>query len=158
MAGGSPSYDNPEKVNGGRAQNKTKGVEGRLGRAGHFNTMGVTVKEGKEGNPRHGEADGESFVCSNGQTQREDRDGDTDFHREKGQAEHSQKTAHQHERDKGQGHSPNGTASHLGAENPNTEHGQEVVGSEYGMSKAVGKTKGIVSGMGEQRGREKAEK
>lgn len=157
MPGEGPTHGDPQKVDGGRTQNKTEGVQGGLGGVGHFGPVGVTVEEGKEGDSCHGQADWKFFIRSDGQSEGQHGDGDSNFHREERDAEHAKDSAHQHERNEGQGNGPDGPASHLGAEDTHAQHGQEVVGAKNGMGEAAGKAQSPMSGVGEEGGGQQAE-
>ena len=63
---GGPTDGDPSEVNESGAENKAEGVEERLGGARHFLSVGMTMKEGKEGDANHGQKDGDFLIDGNG--------------------------------------------------------------------------------------------
>jgi hypothetical protein len=115
------------------------------------------MEKGEEGNTSHGDSHGKLFIDGDGQAESKDGSGDRNFHREKGDSEHAKDSANEHERDKGQGNSPNRTTAHLSAEDPDAEHRQKVIQTKNRMGKAIAESQCIMASVGKEWGRQNAE-
>jgi len=112
----------------------------------------------EEGNTSHGDSHGKLFIDGDGQAESKDGSCDRNFHREKGDSEHAKNSADEHERDKGQGNSPDRTSAHLSAEDPDAEHRQKMIQTQNGMGEAIGESQRFMAGVGKEGGGQKAEK
>ena len=63
---GGPTDGDPSEVNESGAENKAEGVEDGLSGARHFFSVGMTMKEGKEGDANHGQKDRDFLINGNG--------------------------------------------------------------------------------------------
>lgn len=63
---GGPTDGDASEVNESGAENKAEGVEDGLSGARHFFSVGMTMKEGKEGDAHHGQKGRDFLINGNG--------------------------------------------------------------------------------------------
>lgn len=64
---GGPTDGDASEVNESGAENKAEGVEDGLSGARHFFSVGMTMKEGKEGDANHGQKDRDFLINGHGE-------------------------------------------------------------------------------------------
>ena len=154
VAGGDEPEANPQEMDQGGTEDKTGGVGGGMGEAGHLGSVGMAVKKSEDRHARHGQQDRDLAIRQNRQPQDQHGGGNAGLHREQGNVVHAENPADEHKEDEGGGNCPNGPAPHLHAEEPHTEHGKEVVKAKNGMGEPAGETVPVEAYVGPGAGRQ----